>query len=104
VHYYEAHVIVRPPFDESAVRVCADKYGFWVAKLDQDNGDEEKVDDLILTNRYDGLHELSLIVKAVIKALRDNGFAKNIVRYKIEQAVIDSNLRDDLQLGIGVRT
>ena len=101
--YLECHVVVRAPHLTTDAKHdifdLATEFGFWGSKLTHDDSNEERAGDVILTTRGQSEPEIREKLLRLIPTARGCGY--NVSRYKIEQTVMDSNIKDELALGIG---
>lgn len=101
--YFETHIIVgepvaESPADEGLIRKMASNHGFWCSVLNQDESNEERAGDMILTTRDQMLEDAKVRISELVYALHSHGVP--VRRYKVEHAVLDSKLDDALMLGI----
>lgn len=96
-HYYEAHVTVEPVEGErlSFMKLIAEDYSFRVAELLLRNGTKHR-DDTFCTSRHVDWDHIRIRTEGLVRDLRENGF--KVFRYKIEDTLVDSNIRDELNL------
>jgi hypothetical protein len=104
-YYFESHVTIEPVFDERLElfqKICM-KHNFRVAELllqkrKKDKPNRSKLDSFC-TGR--DKNNLILVEKMIglIQDLKNAGF--KVWRYKIEAALLDSKIKDDLKLLYG---
>lgn len=100
--YYEAHVTIDPVFDDlrDVAEFYALKNRFNLAKLimvkSMPGIDKLSQKDTFMTARGTNLHEISHRTIALVNDLKAAGF--RIRRYKIEDTIIDSREKDELEL------
>jgi len=96
VLYYESHVTVDPVEDGEVddLKEVASRYGFRVAKLLMRKGLAPSTDDAFMTARSQDSEDIRARTAAVVEALLSDGFG--VRRYKVEEAVVDSNVQDDV--------
>ncbi len=100
--YFESHITVSPVFGgelEEFRNICS-QYKFKVAKLllkktETDLGVESDLDSFATGHGTD-LHELARRMEVLLDLLVLRGF--NVIRYKIEDIIIDSRHDDYLKL------
>ena len=100
--YFEAHVTIEPVFDERRkyAAILAKKFGFKLADLlmqkrEQDTLERSKKDTFMTS------HSASLLcikdrTAGLVKCLIKNNF--KVWRYKIEDTILDSRCKDELNL------
>ena len=96
-HYYEAHVTIDPVSTSDRVHVAGlvANYRFKLANLLMDKGVPSSL-DTFMTGHDTDLDELVERTRCVVIALQTVGW--KVRRYKIEDCVIDSRIRDELEL------
>lgn len=95
-HYYEVHCIVGGPLDDE-IQELAQKNGFWWSVLEvETKKNEEEPGDIILTTRAEDEHLAQASIYELAADLRDA--KRKLKRYKVESAVLDSKIMDDLEL------
>lgn len=98
--YHEMHVTIEFPGEHVLpyVRILLDKMPHWHMGdlLLMKNEDERSHKDLFFTSRADTKIEAWMYTLAFCSVLRDHGF--KIVRYKLEDTVVDSRINDEWKL------
>lgn len=98
VSYYESHVTIDPLVTETmGVEVeskCA-AYGFRLAKLYMEKGRPSETDAFMTTRSYE-FGDIQTRTVGFVKSLQSAGIV--IRRYKIELTLIDSKIKDELEL------
>ena len=101
-HYYEAHVTVEPVFNDvrEGATVTAQQYGFKLAKLLMQkrivDAPERSKYDTFMTAHGVNLEDITNRTKDLVTALQAAGL--NVWRYKIEDTILDSRIKDELGL------
>jgi len=97
--YYEAHVTLQPVFEEQLkqVKMIAACHEFRVASLimkksAEETGDVSR-DDTFASARSEDWDDITHRTMAMVHHLKDSGFT--VLRYKIEDTMIDSRIRDE---------
>lgn len=92
--YYEIHVTLAPDFDRlEEVKEIGKNHGFHMGKLLlMKKEDQLSHKDMFLTGRSHAYFDASELTKELIHDLLAAGF--NVIRYKIENTVIDSRMDD----------
>lgn len=95
--YYESHVTIDPvnDFHRAELQKKVEAYGFRVAKLLMQKGvpfDE----DMFMTARSADEDDITVRTIGVVRALRAADY--KVRRYKIELTVVDSKIKDTLEL------
>jgi hypothetical protein len=108
--YYEIHVLVPHPTHRystsdgvgCSLRGVAREHGFSVSRIGlSESDDADDQGKLILTRRESREEIATEQVRELVEALRARGF--NPSRYKVEHCVLDSNVADELGIGVGRR-
>jgi hypothetical protein len=95
-YYYEAHVTLDPVGERRAeVEEIAGHQRFRLAKLLMDKGVPSQLDTFMTGHDHD-LESMRSRVAQTVKALQRAGFV--VRRYKIEDTVLDSRIKDELEL------
>ena len=100
--YYEAHVTIEPVFDErrNLATVLAEQYGFKLAALlmqkRKSDSEERSKKDTFMTAHSASLLCIKDRTAELVKCLLKNDF--KVWRYKIEDTVLDSRYKDELNL------
>jgi len=100
--YYESHVTIDPVFDarRKVAILCAAYYGFRLAKLimrkDYADAETESTDDTFMTAVAYDLSDIQYRTRGLVEMLLRNQFV--VRRYKIEDAIMDSRVADELDL------
>lgn len=96
--YYECHITIEPVFDEQLEdfkQLCA-LYKFKVADLlmkkKQDGPEEKSLNDSFCTARDKDFYSMKARMLSLLDILKKHGY--HILRYKIEDVVLDSR-KDD---------
>ena len=100
--YYECHVTIEPVFDrrlDNCKRLCA-VWGFNVADLlmqkRAEDSEERSKHDTFATSRGVDYDELQARMITLVMILQEHGF--KVWRYKIEDTIVDSKIKDELNL------
>ncbi len=93
--YYEIHVTIDPNFDViETLKELGQSHGFRMAKLlmRKNEGLTRAEDDMFFTSRTKTLEEAITKTHNFCKQLNEDGFI--VRRYKIEDTVVDSKIKD----------
>ena len=103
--YYEAHITIEPVFGErlaEAKLICEDG-AFRIAELlmrkRQEDSAERSKYDTFATSSGGNLLDIGIRLRKTVLRLQENGF--KVWRYKIEDTLMDSKIKDELNLGVG---
>lgn len=100
--YFESHITIDPVFEDELelFKKVAARHSFRVAKLlmrkREGSEDEPHVDDSFCTSRSESWDIIYRNTIDMVMDLRSNGFV--VKRYKIEDTVIDSNIKDEYNI------
>lgn len=99
--YYESHVTIDPLITDHAQQLAVrigQRYGFHLAKLYMDKGVPNQKDSFFTARRDQdiGYAPIAIATHAFVWELKEHGFA--VRRYKIEETLIDSRIKDELSL------
>jgi hypothetical protein len=101
-HYFECHVTIEPIFDEKldAAKLLAQKFGFKIASLLMKKRETETETrskyDTFMTAHDKDLGNMKLRLTHLVHELKVQKF--KIWRYKIEDTVMDSRIKDEMEL------
>lgn len=103
--YYEAHVTIEPVFDarlSKAIEI-AKEYDYRVADLlmqkrSVDTPERSKF-DTFMTSRNKNFETICERTRLLVQRLQDEGY--KVWRYKVEDTLLDSQLKDEMALGVG---
>lgn len=100
--YYECHVTIEPVFDKELAKVqeIARTHKFRVADLLMKKRKKDTVKrseyDTFMTSRSKSYEDLESRMRDLISDIRDQEIV--VWRYKIEDTVVDSKIKDELEL------
>jgi hypothetical protein len=100
--YYECHVTIEPVFDRrlDLARLIATGHKFKLADLlmqkRKEDTPQRSMNDTFMTAHGKDYQELESRMKSLILELRTNHF--EVWRYKIEDTIIDSKIKDELEI------
>ena len=100
--YYEAHVTIEPVFDDRRdfAASVANRHNFKLAHLlmkKRSKATEQRSDkDTFMTGHSKNLHDIKARTEALVRELQAHGF--KVWRYKIEDTILDSRNKDELEL------
>jgi hypothetical protein len=103
-YYYECHITIEPVFEDWGniveVEKIATKHGFKLAKLLMQKRSEDQPErsskDTFMTSHGKELLDLTVRMKACCEELQ--AFGLIVYRYKIEDIVLDSRIKDEFNL------
>lgn len=102
-HYYESHITIEPVLDDhnlKFIRAFSSTHGFKLADLlmkkREADTEERSPKDTFMTGHSKDLGDIKYRTASIVKGLLAAGFA--VWRYKIEDIVLDSRIKDELEL------
>lgn len=94
-NYYESHVTIEPVGVIAEVDSKCSAYGFRMAKLFMEKDKPNELDAFMTTRSFE-FGDIQIRTVGLVKSLQSVGIV--VKRYKIELTLIDSKLKDELEL------